>query len=116
MIPVSNTQLFPDSGALLIDAEKIIYTGKTAQSFTGCTRGAFNTPAAPHRVNSAVYFFDTQTEVTQDTVYPIEEFTGQVYTRYRGRQMALRVQSDKLGTTWQLGHPRIDIKPDGRRG
>jgi hypothetical protein len=47
--------------------------------------------------------------------YTIQEFTGQVYTRLRGRQMALRVQSDGLGVAWQMGTPRIDIKPDGRR-
>jgi hypothetical protein len=46
---------------------------------------------------------------------PIEEFTGQVYIRVRGRQVIFRVESDRLGTTWQLGAPRIDIKSDGRR-
>ena len=44
-----------------------------------------------------------------------EEFTGQVYTRVRGRQLIFKVSSDQIGTTWQLGAPRIDIKPDGRR-
>ena len=48
-------------------------------------------------------------------VYDIDEFTGQIYTRVRGRQMALKVQSNRIGTQWQLGSPRIDIKPDGRR-
>jgi hypothetical protein len=46
---------------------------------------------------------------------PIEEFTGQVYIRVRGRQVIFRVESNRLGTTWQLGAPRIDIKSDGRR-
>jgi hypothetical protein len=44
-----------------------------------------------------------------------EEFTGQVNTRIRGRQMILKVESNQLNTTWQLGAPRIDIRPDGRR-
>ena len=44
-----------------------------------------------------------------------EEFTGQVYTRARGRQMIFKIASTNLGTTWQLGAPRIDIRPDGRR-
>ena len=44
-----------------------------------------------------------------------EEFTGQIYTRVRGRQMIFKIASDQVGTTWQLGAPRIDIKPDGRR-
>jgi hypothetical protein len=47
---------------------------------------------------------------------PVEEFTGQVYIRVRGRQMIFQIESNRLGTAWQLGAPRIDIKPDGRRG
>jgi hypothetical protein len=47
---------------------------------------------------------------------PIEEFTGQVYIRVRGRQMILQIDCDRLGTQWQLGSPRLDIKQDGRRG
>jgi hypothetical protein len=44
-----------------------------------------------------------------------EGFTGQVFTRVRGRQMILKVGSNQLGTQWQLGATRIDIRPDGRR-
>ena len=47
--------------------------------------------------------------------YAIQEFTQQVYVRIRGRQMAFKVSSDELGVQWQLGVPRIDIRPDGRR-
>jgi hypothetical protein len=49
------------------------------------------------------------------SVYNIQEFTGQVYTRLRGRQLAFRIESDSLGVAWQLGSPRIDIRNDGRR-
>lgn len=48
-------------------------------------------------------------------VYNIQQFTGQVYTRLRGRQLAFRIESTGLGVAWQLGMPRIDIRPDGRR-
>ena len=44
-----------------------------------------------------------------------EEFTGQIYTRIRGRQMILKVESNQLGTTWQLGAMRADLRLDGRR-
>ena len=44
-----------------------------------------------------------------------EEFTGQIYTRIRGRQMIFRIESNQLGTTWQLGAPRLDLRQDGRR-
>jgi hypothetical protein len=54
--------------------------------------------------------------VTKGSNYVItEEFTGQVYTRVRGRQLIFKIASTNLGTTWQLGAPRIDIRPDGRR-
>ena len=54
--------------------------------------------------------------VTRTAVIPVEEFTGQINTRVRGRQMAFKIDSTALGVTWQLGAPRIDIRPDGRRG
>ena len=47
--------------------------------------------------------------------YTVQQFTGQVYTRLRGRQMAFRISSNTLGVAWQLGTPRFDIKSDGRR-
>lgn len=53
--------------------------------------------------------------VTRITQIPVEEFTGQLYIRVRGRQMDMKIESNRLGTQWQLGAPRIDIKPDGRR-
>jgi hypothetical protein len=54
--------------------------------------------------------------VVRGSTYVItEEFTGQIYTRVRGRQMIFKIDSNQLGTAWQLGAPRIDIRPDGRR-
>lgn len=54
-------------------------------------------------------------DVTRITTVPVEEFTGIIYIRVRGRQMAYKIESNELGVTWQLGSPRIDIRPDGRR-
>jgi hypothetical protein len=54
--------------------------------------------------------------VARTSTSVIEQFTGQVYVRVRGRQMILQVESNQLGCAWQLGSPRIDIKQDGRRG
>lgn len=53
--------------------------------------------------------------VTRAAIVPVEEFTGQVNTRVRGRQISLRMESDALGVKWQLGSPRLDMRPDGRR-
>jgi hypothetical protein len=47
--------------------------------------------------------------------YKVQKFTQQVNVRLRGRQMALQVSSDGVGTQWQVGNPRIDIRKDGRR-
>jgi hypothetical protein len=49
------------------------------------------------------------------SVINVDEFTGQLYIRIRGRQMQMKITSNTLGTQWQLGAPRIDIRPDGRR-
>jgi hypothetical protein len=68
---------------------------------------AYGSPDAP-AVTS------TQNYTTRHT-YAVQQFTGQVYTRIRGRQMAFRIESTGLGVDWQLGYPRIDIRPDGRR-
>jgi len=54
--------------------------------------------------------------VVRTSTSVIEQFTGQVFVRVRGRQMILQVESNQLGCAWQLGSPRIDIKQDGRRG
>jgi hypothetical protein len=54
--------------------------------------------------------------VTRTAVVPIQEFTGQVFVRVRGRQMAFKVESTALGVAWKLGTPRLDMRPDGRRG
>jgi len=47
--------------------------------------------------------------------FTVQQFTQQVFVRIRGRQMALRIESNDLGVAWQLGVPRIDTRPDGRR-
>jgi hypothetical protein len=48
------------------------------------------------------------------TTYNVQQFTEIVYSRVRGRQMAFKVESNNIGTQWQLGVPRIDVRPDGR--
>jgi hypothetical protein len=67
----------------------------------------YNNPASVAGTNSA--------PITRTAVLPIEQFTGIIYTRVRGRQMAMKIESSGLGVTWQLGSPRIDVRLDGRR-
>jgi hypothetical protein len=54
--------------------------------------------------------------VAKSSTYVItEQFTGMIFTRMRGRQMIFKISSNQVNTCWQLGAPRIDIRPDGRR-
>ena len=54
--------------------------------------------------------------VAKSSTYVItEQFTGTIFTRMRGRQMIFKISSNQVNTCWQLGAPRIDIRPDGRR-
>jgi hypothetical protein len=71
---------------------------------SGSAYGDSDTPGVTSSNNYSVY-----------PQYTVQQFTGQVYTRLRGRQMAFKISSDGLGVAWQLGAPRIDIKNDGRR-
>ena len=42
-------------------------------------------------------------------------YSNQIFLRARARQIGFKITSDTLGTTWKLGSPRLDGKPDGRR-
>lgn len=53
--------------------------------------------------------------ITRSAVLPVEQYTGQIDTRIRGRQMSIKLESTGAGVTWQLGALRIDMRPDGRR-
>jgi hypothetical protein len=54
--------------------------------------------------------------VAKSSTYVItEQFTGMIFTRMRGRQIIFKISSNQVNTCWQLGAPRIDIRPDGRR-
>jgi len=58
---------------------------------------------------------NSSSTVTRSATVPIEQFTGQVYVRIRGRQLAFKMESTAVGVAWQLGAPRLDMRPDGRR-
>ena len=55
--------------------------------------------------------------VTATQTYPIDldTYNGQLNIRVRARQMSMKISSNTLGTQWQMGAPRIDIRNDGRR-
>ena len=71
---------FPTSGTLLIGSEQITYTGTntSANSITGCTRGANGTTAAIHADNTAVYDYDSITYGPDDIYEATYRNTQQV--------------------------------------
>lgn len=67
-IPVVSTTGFSASGSIIIGAELITYTGITATSFTGCTRGAAGSSNKAHNSGSAVNGAQTATANTSTTL------------------------------------------------
>jgi len=59
---------------------------------------------------------ETDADVVDKTAStPVEQFTTEVRTRLRGRSFNLKVESTATETTWRLGTPRVEVRPDGRR-
>lgn len=71
-------------------------------------------PGAPYGPTDTPTVTSAQ-NYTSERKYEVQEFTQLLYVRARGRQMAMRVSSDGLGVAWQLGTPRLNVRPDGRR-
>ena len=86
-------------------------------TFQGSTADTPQVTMTMYGMNGSGSGFNTEAEkaVARTSTVTIEQFTNIIYTRIRGRQMIIKIASDGLGTTWQLGAPRIDIRSDGRR-
>jgi hypothetical protein len=110
-IILTDSTNFPSSGTVLIGAELITYTGKTANTLTGCSRGASSTTAATHADDKKVINYST-VRINLSTVTPT---TTKIDTRGRGRQGNLLISSDAVGDNWRFGTLRLDVKPDGGR-
>jgi hypothetical protein len=53
--------------------------------------------------------------ILRSSTVPVEAYTEQLNIRIRGRQMSIQINSPDAGVKWQLGTPRVDLRPDGRR-
>jgi hypothetical protein len=93
----------------------INFNGSTVAnpSVTMTLFGKANSGAAPQ--SSDVDMVVSGQNYTSKSQYTIQTYDGQVYTRIRGRQLSFKIESTALGVAWQLGIPRIDVKPAGRR-
>jgi hypothetical protein len=87
----------------------------------GATTPRVNFTVLPRRNPGSAYGpADNPSVITENNyadanTYEVQQFTQIVYTRVRGRQMAFKIESNTLGTQWQLGTPSMDVRPDGRR-
>jgi hypothetical protein len=85
-------------------------------SFDGSTA---NTPQVtftlrPRNFPGSAYMVDAN-DAQNVVETSVDVYTEQAFIRARARQMALRISSSNLGVQWQLGSPRLDTRPDGRR-
>jgi hypothetical protein len=53
--------------------------------------------------------------VVRTATVPVDQYTQVCDVRLRGRSVVLRVESNKVGTRWSLGSPRIETQVDGKR-
>ena len=86
-------------------------TGETLVPQATIVVGVRNFPGA------ASSFTNSEGQNTQGNVVTatatVDEYTNEIFIRARGRQLNFRIESNNLGTQWQLGMPRLDARPDG---
>jgi hypothetical protein len=88
-------------------------TGTTLTPQATITVGVRNFPGAASSTTNAEGVVTAADVVTSSAT--IDQYTNQVFIRCRGRQMNFKISSSNVGTQWQLGMPRVDARPDGRR-
>ena len=100
----------------LVDGDQFILTKRIIpdMNFEGSTA---NTPTVtmlikPRNFPGNAY---TNTETGSVIETSVDIYTEQIFMRARARQMAIEVASTELNVQWQLGSPRLDGRPDGRR-
>lgn len=84
-INVGSTDAFSSTGVIIIDQEHISYSGKTASSFTGCTRGYDGSTAASH--GSGVFTYNTNPFDLSGSVIidnEIISYSGKTYNTLTG--------------------------------
>lgn len=117
---ITSTQFDLDDGDRFMLVNKMLpdmtFEGSTADSPAATMTLNPLENSGSGRYDPASVGGNSSATVTRTAVLPVEEFTGQVFTRVRGRQISIKIESTELGVTWKLGAPRIDMRPDGRRG
>jgi hypothetical protein len=99
----------PSPRVILTLKGRVYTTPSTTAVQDGLAGSASGSPYISEGTNPSTV---TRTSVSSAAV---ETYTSEVFTRIRARQAAFRVESDTVGTAWQVGAMRIDVKQDGRR-
>jgi hypothetical protein len=100
----------------LVDGDQFILTKRIIPdiSFTGSTATAPEVTMyiRPRNFPGNAY---TNTESGAVIETSVDIYTEQIFMRARARQMAIEIESNDLNVQWQLGSPRLDGRPDGKR-
>ena len=110
------TSFISSSDFDLVDGDQFILTKRIIPdlSFTGSTA---NLPAVTMYIKPRNFpgnaYSNTDSEQVIET--SVDVYTEQIFMRARARQMAIQIESTDLNVQWQLGSPRLDGRPDGRR-
>jgi len=63
----------------------------------------------------SAYVAGSSSTTTRTAIVPVEQYTEVENVRLRGRSVIFRIESNRVGTRWVLGSPRLEVQPDGRR-
>jgi hypothetical protein len=100
----------------LVDGDQFILTKRIIPdiSFSGSTAA---TPTATMYIKPRNFPGNAYTNTESQNVIEtsVDVYTEQIFMRARARQMAIEIASTDLNVQWQLGSPRLDGRPDGRR-
>ena len=100
----------------LVDGDQFILTKRIIPdiSFTGSTATAPEVTMyiRPRNFPGSAY---TNTDSAAVIETSVDIYTDQIFMRARARQMAIEIESSNLNVQWQLGSPRLDGRPDGKR-
>ncbi len=103
-LTVTSTAGYPSQGTLLVDTEAMIYTGVTATTFTGLTRGTLGSTAAGHALSATVNNYLETLQATSTTPKMVVTGSGNVGIGVTAPQAALDVAA--TGITSAIIIPR----------
>jgi hypothetical protein len=110
------TSFISSSDFDLVDGDQFILTKRIIPdlSFAGSTA---TLPAVTMYIKPRNFPGNAYSNIESQNVIEtsVDVFTEQIFMRARARQMAIQIESTELNVQWQLGSPRLDGRPDGRR-